>query len=153
MDNASTHMNMSHELGDMICERGAFLLYTAPYSPDLSPIEYAFNVYKSMLKRWSKEYKPEDWYLLHKKALSCVSCDKAIKEFRQCEIPFSDEIETSGVKNLLSTCYTTSLLVAASNRNHVCLCKHGLHQSPMGPFQPPSGPCLPQYDYCLHRYS
>ena len=36
MDNASTHM--SHEVGDMIRERGAYLLYSAPYSPDLSPI-------------------------------------------------------------------------------------------------------------------
>ena len=93
MDNASTHM--SHEVGDMIRERGAYLLYTAPYSPDLSPIEYAFNVYKSHLKQWSKDFDHEDSFLLHKKALSKVSRDIAIKEFRKCEIPFSQEVLTS----------------------------------------------------------
>ena len=93
MDNASMHM--SHEVRDMICERGVCLLYTAPYSPVLFPIEYAFNVYKSHLKRWSKDFDHEDWFLLHKKALNKVSRDIAIKEFRRCEIPFSHEVLTS----------------------------------------------------------
>ena len=93
MDNASTHM--SHEVGDMIRERGAYFLYTAPYSPDLSPIEYAFNVYKAHLKHWAKDYEPEDWFQLHKKALNNVSHDTAIMEFRRCEVPYSHEVETS----------------------------------------------------------
>ena len=49
MDNASTHMD--EEVDRMICDAGALLLYTAPYSPDLNPIEKMFNVYKMHLKR------------------------------------------------------------------------------------------------------
>ena len=93
MDNASTHM--SHEVREMIEEKGAYLLYTAPYSPDLSPIEYAFNVYKQNLKRHSKDYHPRDWYDLHMKALGSITRDIAIKEFRKCKIPFSNNVLTS----------------------------------------------------------
>ena len=45
MDNASTHM--SWEVMEMIEQTGALLLYTAPYSPDLLPIEYGFHIYKT----------------------------------------------------------------------------------------------------------
>ena len=60
MGNASTHM--CEEVRDLIEAKGAYLLYSAPYSPDLSPIEYAFNVYKSYLKRYSKDFSSDDWY-------------------------------------------------------------------------------------------
>ena len=63
MDNASTHM--SREVVDIIKATGCYLLYTAPYSPDLSPIEYGFNVYKAYLKRYSKDYSSKEWYQLH----------------------------------------------------------------------------------------
>ena len=43
MDNVSLHM--SREVVDIIKVTGCYLLYTVPYSPDLSPIEYVFNVY------------------------------------------------------------------------------------------------------------
>ena len=100
MDNASTHM--AHEVRDMIMERGAYLLYTAPYSPDLSPIEYGFHIYKSQLKRHSKDFESEEWWLLHKKALSSVSKDTAIMEFRKCGIPFSHDIPTSNERSNLN---------------------------------------------------
>ena len=44
MDNATTHM--CQEVESIIRATGAYLLYTAPYSPDLNPIELCFNVYK-----------------------------------------------------------------------------------------------------------
>ena len=62
MDNASTHM--SQRVADMIRETGVYLLYTAPYSPDLNPIELGFNVYKASLKRNSDLFKV-DWYSAH----------------------------------------------------------------------------------------
>ena len=43
MDNTSTHM--SHKVRAMI---------TQPHTPDLSPIEYGFHIYKSHVKRHSK---------------------------------------------------------------------------------------------------
>ena len=93
MDNASTHM--SWEVVDAIEGAGAYLLYSAPYSPDLSPIEYCFNIYKAKLKRHSREYAVEQYFDLHMLALDAVTPDIAIKEFRKCGIPFSDMILTS----------------------------------------------------------
>ena len=103
MDNASTHMG--HEVRDMILERGALLIYSAPYSPDLSPIEYGFNIYKSYLKRFSKDFAPNEWYKLHLNALNAVSSDTAIKEFRKCGIPGSFNILTNNEKNSLMYSY------------------------------------------------
>ena len=99
MDNASTHM--SHEVKDMVQRCGVLLLYTSPYSPDLSPIEYGFGIYKSYLKRFSKDYEPNQWYDLHIEALYSVSSDIAIKEFRKCGIPGSHNILISSEKNNL----------------------------------------------------
>ena len=92
MDNASTHM--SQRVADMIRETGAYLLYTAPYSPDLNPIELGFNVYKASLKRNSDLFKV-DWYSAHQIALDSVTRDICIKEFRRCGVPGSYEIHTA----------------------------------------------------------
>ena len=93
MDNASTHM--SEEVREAIENAGAYLLYSAPYSPDLSPIEYCFNVYKAYLKRYSREYVAGDFFHLHMAALDSITADIAIKEFRKCGIPYSDMVLTS----------------------------------------------------------
>lgn len=92
MDNASTHM--SREVVDLIEETGAYLLYSAPYSPDLSPIEYLFSIYKSNLKRYSNEYTRDEWYELHLRAIREIDEDTALMEFRHCGIPKTDEILT-----------------------------------------------------------
>jgi len=96
MDNASTHM--SERMKELIESTGAYLLYSAPYSPDLSPIEYLFNIYKSNLRRFSKDYSSDDWYYLHLKAILSVTKDIAIKEVRRCEIPYSNNILTEEEK-------------------------------------------------------
>ena len=62
MDNASTHM--SEEARESIENAGAYLLYSAPYSPDLSPMKYCFNMYKAYLKRHSREYDTGDFFHL-----------------------------------------------------------------------------------------
>ena len=49
MDNASIHI--SERVRDLIEGAGAKLIYTAPYSPELNPIEFMFSVYKAGLKR------------------------------------------------------------------------------------------------------
>ena len=93
MDNASTHM--SWDVVEAIENTGAYLLYTAPYSPDLSPIEYCFNIYKAKLKRISKDYRNDEFFDMHMIALEAVTPDIAIKEFRKCGIPFSEMLLTS----------------------------------------------------------
>ena len=92
MDNASTHMD--YEVEDMIREKGAVLLYTAPYSPDLNPIEKMFNIYKAYLKRHESDF-IFDPIGTHWKALGAVSSDDAIMEFRKCEVPYSDDFKTT----------------------------------------------------------
>jgi hypothetical protein len=92
MDNASTHM--SREVANMIESTGAYLLYSAPYSPDLSPIEYLFSVYKSNLKKYARDYDRDEWFDLHSRAIREIDKDIAIMQFRHCGIPFSKDILT-----------------------------------------------------------
>ena len=93
MDNASTHM--SWEVVEAIESAGAYLLYTAPYSPDLSPIEFCFNIYRARLKRDARLYRHDEFFDLHMAALEAITPDIAIKEFRKCGIPFSNMVLTS----------------------------------------------------------
>ena len=91
MDNASTHMGQ--RVQDLIRATGAYLIYSAPYSPDLSPIELAFNIYKKSLKRHHELFRI-DWYSAHQRAISSVTRDICIKEYRKCGIPHSYEVLT-----------------------------------------------------------
>lgn len=92
MDNASTHMDS--KVSHMIRATGAYLLYTAPYSPDLNPIELAFNIYKAHLKRHNIGFE-FDSYGTHLNALEGVNRDICIMEFRRCTVPMSHEVMTS----------------------------------------------------------
>ena len=107
MDNASTHM--SEKVGDLIRSTGAYLLYTAPYSPDLNPIELGFNIYKKSLMRNSIDF-DSDWYQTHLKALNSVNRDICIKEFRQCGVPLSQDVLTSEEKKKLIILLAIELL-------------------------------------------
>ena len=79
---------------------GAYLLYTAPYSPDLNPIELCFNVYKSYLKKHEHLFK-YDWYGTHLIALEHINRDIVINKFRRCRVPNSHEVLTSSEINEL----------------------------------------------------
>jgi len=92
MDNASTHMD--GRVAHLIRATGAYILYTAPYSPDLNPIELTFNIYKSQLKRHEREFRC-DWYGTHLKALEHINRDMCIKEFRRCGVHASMDILTT----------------------------------------------------------
>ena len=84
MDNASTHM--SDEIQAAIENAGAVLIYGAPFSPHLNPIELYFGVYKKYIKRNGERMKA-NWYEVHIEALSQVDGDKAMNFFRKSEIP------------------------------------------------------------------
>ncbi len=49
MDNASVHK--VDEVKDLIQKTGAKLIYLPPYSPDLNPIELAWNKIKQYLRK------------------------------------------------------------------------------------------------------
>ena len=97
MDNASTHMGS--RVQELIEGAGAYLLYTAPYSPDLNPIEKMFNLYKYFLKRHEHDFALDHvsthWNAIH----NSVSKDIAIKEYRKCLVPYSNSVLTSVENN------------------------------------------------------
>jgi hypothetical protein len=71
MDNASTHTSTA-TLRHLIESKGAHLVFSAPYSPDLNPIERCFNQYKSAL-RANEVLAHTDYMAAHFKALGVVS--------------------------------------------------------------------------------
>ena len=89
LDNASTHY--SENVLWMVRERGTYILFAAPYSADLNPIELAFNVYKMHLKKLTTLF-DYDWYSAHLHAIEQVNQDTCIK---RCGVPGSDKVLTS----------------------------------------------------------
>ena len=81
LDNATVHM--LPEVKEAIHAAGAYLLYTASYSPDLNPIEKMFSVYKATLKR-NEEL---DWLSRHELAVASVTPYKAGKFYKKCGVP------------------------------------------------------------------
>ena len=81
LDNASTHM--SQKVVDLIEGKGAVILYTAPFLPDLNPIENFFSVYKRYLKKYNDDM-IRDWERVHLEALGSVNRDMGIRYFRRC---------------------------------------------------------------------
>jgi transposase len=109
MDNATTHMGQ--RVGDLIRSSGAILLYTAPYSPDLNPIELGFSNYKSHLKR-NYQLGLVDWYEAHCQAIKSVSRDTCIKSFRHCGVPLSESVLTREEEEQLENKNKLQLLLA-----------------------------------------
>ena len=72
MDNASIHQNP--RIKEMIEATGASLIYSAPYSPDLNPIEFAFHQYKANLRRNFRRHNAQNTFeMLHLEALLSVT--------------------------------------------------------------------------------
>ena len=107
MDNATVHM--LPEVKEAIHACGAYLMYTAPYSPDLNPIEKMFSVYKAMLKR-NEEL---DWMSRHDIALSSITPSIAHKEFKKCGIPLCGVVVQDDIEDddLIVICAGISILV------------------------------------------
>ena len=99
MDNASTHMG--DEIERAIEANGALLIYGAPFSPHLNPIEYYFGRYKAYLKQNDKQM-VSDWHSVHMEALNVVNRDMGIKYFRKSKIPGSYFIPTTDEINMMN---------------------------------------------------
>ena len=84
MDSASTHM--VDEVESAIAATGAILVYGAPYSPHLNPIEFYFAQYKAYLKHNDRRML-YDWYYVHTDALNIVDRDMGNKYFRKSKVP------------------------------------------------------------------
>jgi transposase len=88
LDNASIHMD--NEIVTLIQRKGAYILYTAGFSPDINPIENMFVIYKACVKRKQSLMTSNSWYDLHLFALGTVSPDIALSEFKKCGFPIKD---------------------------------------------------------------
>lgn len=80
LDNASTHHTV--RVRELIRATGAEILYTAPYSPDLNPIEEMFSKYKMMLRRHRNLPLEE----AHMAALLSITPANARGYFRNAEV-------------------------------------------------------------------
>ena len=84
LDNASTHHTA--RVRELIRATGAEVLYTAPYSPDLNPVEEMFSKYKAMLRR--HQHLPlEDAHMV---ALLSVTPSDARGYYRNAKVPGSE---------------------------------------------------------------
>ena len=83
LDNASIHHD--DEIVNMIEDTGAKVIYSAPFSPDLNPIEYMFAQYKKALKKYV--YNAYVGTSAHMKALYSVTPRHAGSYFRHCGVP------------------------------------------------------------------
>ena len=92
LDNASTHN--SDKAVQMIEATGAMIQFTAPFSPDLNPIENYFSLYKKCLKRNCDEM-IHNWEEVHFMALKCVNRNQGIRYFRRCDILAANNVMTT----------------------------------------------------------
>jgi transposase len=94
LDNAS--IRHDDRVVEAIEAAGARVLYTAPYSPDLNPIEWMFAQYKSSLKKPSNKMSHWEAHIL---GLYCVSATNARNYFRRCGVPGCDSFGDSEKEN------------------------------------------------------
>lgn len=117
LDNASVHH--SDRVVRLIEEAGAVVIYTAPYTPELNPIEYMFRQYKSFLRR----HHDMDWVILNTLALRTVTPADAKALFRHCEVPGCQHYGKE------SRSRSRALIIALSNQNKMVAAGAALYQS------------------------
>jgi len=74
MDNVSVHK--VDEAQELIEKNGAKLIYLPPYSPDLNPIELAWNKIKQYLRK-QRPRTVDTLYQAYAEGLKCISADNA----------------------------------------------------------------------------
>jgi transposase len=82
LDNAS--ILMDEEIVSLIQSKGAYILYTAAFTPDINPIEKMFVIYKACVKQNQVLMASNSWYDLHVFAIGTVTPDISLSEFKKC---------------------------------------------------------------------
>jgi len=95
----------------------AKIVYTAPYSPDLNPIEYYFKIYKDSLKR-NQDIANRDPDRAHRIALCSVTAEHGANIFRKCKVPGcgSNNSEEDGIGKGEEADAMVHLLLTKMNR-------------------------------------
>jgi hypothetical protein len=76
---------MDEEIVSLIQSKGAYILYTPAFSPDINPIENMFAIYKACVKRNQALMASNSWYDLHWFSLGTVTPDIALSEFKNVD--------------------------------------------------------------------
>ena len=109
MDNATIHSRLE----PLIEAAGAKLIYTAPYSPELNPIELMFGSYKASLKR----YRQQSHHISHIQSLYSVTPEIARAYVKHCKVPlcshFLSQNEIARRKKVYQECMNTIQICAA----------------------------------------
>ena len=115
LDNASVH----HVEGivEMIEDAGAKVIFTAAYCPEFNPIETMFRIYKSTLRRVSRNM---GWADAHVTALQSVTPTKARALFRHAGVPgceqFKDELSKEEEEKLLAVVAVVAVVLVLGKR-------------------------------------
>jgi hypothetical protein len=96
----------------LIENAGAKLVYTAPYSPDLNPIEFKFSVYKAALKRYTSD--GLGWKLAHERALQAVTPEKAVNFYKKAGVPLRGILGASANDEAAVAVVVASVAVVAA---------------------------------------
>ncbi|KAH9132187.1 hypothetical protein AeRB84_021313 [Aphanomyces euteiches] len=100
VDNATIHHDQEFEV--LVRSAGAVVLYTAPFSPDVMPIEYCFHSYKACLKRNNAIARACFWEALMD-ALASVSTSKMKHCMYHCGLDVSLD-DTTEDFDMLACC-------------------------------------------------
>ena len=98
LDNATIHHSAT--IKNLIESTGAKVIYTAPFSPDLNPIEYFFSSYKKSLRRNHRM----NWLDAHMIAIDSVSPKDAVNFFIHCDVPFAKQCLKNETNEIIILC-------------------------------------------------
>ena len=66
----------------MIESAGAIIVYSAPYTPEVIPIEFMFGQWKAVLKRHEFEFQA-NWFEIHCLAVASITRQQGLKYFKK----------------------------------------------------------------------
>ena len=84
MDNCNTHHEYRDELTQMLNAFGIALIYLPTYSPELSPIEFAFNKIKYFIRSYGQKATVQLALQSTNLALSGISHQDMLGFYRTC---------------------------------------------------------------------
>jgi transposase len=80
MDNCSIHID--GRITKLIEDAGAIIIYSAPYCPEIIPIEYMFSQWKAYLKRYRIDYET-NWEEMHQFSLLSITPEQGMEYFKK----------------------------------------------------------------------
>jgi hypothetical protein len=85
MKQGCVSIHMDEEIVSLIQSKGAYILYTAAFSPDINPTKKMCIIYKACVKRNQSLMTSNSLYDVHVFALGTVTPDIALSEFKNVD--------------------------------------------------------------------